>query len=320
MRALYFDGKNIEEKRMPRPRPGRGEALIKVRVAGICSTDLEILRGYMGFRGVPGHEFVGTVVSAPRRELEGMRVTGEINIPCHRCSICRRGLEKHCPQRQVLGIRGRHGAFAEYLALPVKNLHPLPPSLSDEEAVFTELLAAAYEIPERLRIPRDSRVAVLGDGRLAALVAQVLYPRAGEFLLFGRGEGKMERLRNIGLPVVNISEKDKYLRSYDIVAECTGVPAGLSLASQLARPQGTIVLKSTFFSASGSNLSAVVVDEQTIHGSRCGPFAEALRALAAKRVQVLPFLTAVYPFHRWRTAVRRARRKDSFKVLLDLRG
>jgi threonine dehydrogenase-like Zn-dependent dehydrogenase len=318
MKALVFDGKKVALSEVPPPRPRPGEALVRVRLAGICSTDLEIVKGYMSFRGVPGHEFVGTVVSAGAKRLAGKRVVGEINLPCGKCATCRAGLGKHCASRGVLGISGRNGAFAEYLALPVENLHVVPASLSDEEAAFVELLAAACEIPERIEIRRDDRVLVLGDGRLAAMVAQVLAPRTNRLSVLGRSRRKLSVLRKLGVGTHGPGSAKTLLRSQDLVVECTGSPGGLPLAAKLVKPRGRIVLKSTFHGNLEWNPAPLVVDEITVVGSRCGPFEPALSLLARGTVKVLPFLSGVYPLERWEAAFRGARRADAFKVLLRM--
>ena len=318
MKALLFDGKRIRLADVPRPRRRGGEALIRVRLAGVCSTDLEIIQGYMAFRGIPGHEFVGTVVSAPVRRLVGERVVGEINVPCGTCPACAAGLGKHCASRSVLGISGRNGAFAEYLTLPVENLHVVPGNLSDEEAAFTELLAAACEITERVRFRATDRVLVLGDGRLAAMVAQVLSTKTTHLAVLGLNRRKLAVLRSLGIPTMAAGRARTLPRVYDFVIECTGSPAGLPLATRLVRPRGTIVLKSTTHEELEWNPSPLVVDEITVMGSRCGPFERALELLRRGRVQVSPFLSAVYPIERWETAFRRARRRDTFKVLIRM--
>ena len=318
MKALLFDGKRIKLADVPRPRRRGGEALIKVRVAGLCSTDLEIVRGYMAFRGIPGHEFVGTVVSAPAGRLVGARVVGEINVPCGTCPACAAGLGKHCASRSVLGISGRSGAFAEYLTLPVENLHVVPAGLSDEEAAFTELLAAACEICERNVIRASDRVLVLGDGRLAAMVAQVLSTKTAHLTVLGVNRRKLAALRGLGITTVAAGRARTLPRVHDFVIECTGSPAGLPLAARLVRPRGTIVLKSTYHEKLEWNPSPLVVDEITVMGSRCGPFDLALRLLRKGRVKVSPFLSAVYALERWETAFHEARRRDTFKVLIRM--
>lgn len=320
MKALVFDGEKLALAVVPAPRLRAGEALVKVRLAGICSTDLEILRGYQSFRGIPGHEFVGTVVSsgAPARRLVGKRVVGEINVPCGACATCKAGLGRHCDAREVLGIGGRNGAFAEYLALPAKNLHLVPAALSDEEAAFTELVAAACEIPEQIEIRRKDRALVLGDGRLAAMVAQALSPRTTLLSVLGRNSRKLSVLRKLGIRTHGPRAAKTLLRSQDLVIECTGSPLGLPLAARLVKPRGTIVLKSTFHENLEWNPAPIVVDEVTIVGSRCGPFEPALSLLEKGTVKVLPFLSAVHPLERWETAFRAARRADAFKVLLRM--
>jgi len=318
MKAIRFDGKSLRDAVVPRPRVRRGEALVRVTLAGICSTDLEIVRGYMSFRGIPGHEFVGTVVEAPTRSLVGKRVVGEINAPCGRCRECTSGLGKHCASRTVLGLSRRGGAFAEYLALPEGNLHVVPRRLSDEEAAFTELVAAACEIPERIDIGARDAVIVLGDGRLAAMTAQVVSLRSRNVAVLGRSPAKLAALRKLGLKTYGAGAARRLERSADFVIECTGSPRGLPLAARLARPQGAIVLKSTFHGALDWNPSPLVVNEIIVAGSRCGPFKTALSLLASGSVRVLPFLTEVYPFERWREAFRRARGRDSFKVLIRI--
>lgn len=316
VKALYFDGKKLTERRLPKPRPGRRDAVVKIRMAGICSTDLEIMLGYMNFRGVPGHEFVGTVESASPRSLVGKRVVGEINVPCGKCRYCRMGLGKHCRKRSVLGIDKRNGAFAEYMSIPVENLHIVPKGLSDEEAVFAEPLAAACEIPARTAIPAESSVAVLGDGRLAALAAQVLSLKTSNVKVLGINREKLSKIRRTGIAALDISRRDRPGMKFDMVVECTGLPTGLPVAARLVRPQGTIVLKSTYHGMLKWNPAPIVIDEITVTGSRCGPFDTALRLLALSEVEVLPFLTAVYPFEEWKKAFRRARSTDSFKVAL----
>ena len=316
MQALHFDGKALRLRTMPRPRRRRGDALVRVRLAGICSTDLEILRGYMGFTGVPGHEFVGEVVAAPTKDLVGARVVGEINAPCGRCAMCRRGLGKHCARRTVLGIEGRNGAFAEHLVLPAGNLHRVPAEVTDEEAVFTELLAAACEAPLRAGIAAADRVAILGDGRLAAMTAQVIRLRTRRLTLYGTHEGKMATIRSLGIRARRADEATRESKTFDVVVECTGSPGGLPAAVDLVRPRGTVVLKSTFASPISWNPSSVAVDEITVIGSRCGPFDTALRLIAMREVATRPFLSAVYPLDRFEAAFRRARRRDAFKVVL----
>lgn len=316
MRALSFDGKVLSEIRTSKPRRGKGEALIRVSMAGICSTDLEILGGYMDFRGIPGHEFTGTVEKASSSRLVGRRVTGEINIPCLSCELCKGGLSKHCPGREVLGISGRGGAFAEYLVLPERNLHTVPPNISDEEAVFTELLAAACEIPARVRIAKGARVAVLGDGRLASMAAQVLALKGAQVTVAGKNRKKLEMFASLGIEAVEMPQEGYPGRPFDVVVECTGSHSGPDAACSMVRPRGTVVLKSTFRGRGSWNPTAVVLDELKVTGSRCGPFRPALALLRSGDVKVLPFLSGVYPFSKWKTAFRESRRTDNFKIAI----
>ncbi len=315
MQAIHFNGNELHAVSRRRPRPRRGEAVVRVNLAGICSTDLEIAKGYMEFTGIPGHEFIGTVVSSPVERLVGSRVVGEINVPCGTCSLCRRGLEKHCASRSVLGISGRDGAFAEYLTLPAANLHEVPPEVSDEEAVFTEPLAAACEIPERAGIDSGSTVAVLGDGRLAA---QVLAMKARNVTVFGISAAKLAVIRKFGVCSRDASETARFVKRFDVVVECTGSPEGLPAAVELVTPRGTIVLKSTCAGKLAWNTAGIVIDEVTIVGSRCGPFDAALRLLERKEVKVRKLLTAVYTFEKWREAFKHARRRESFKVCIRM--
>ena len=296
MKILHYDNGNLVEKETDKPEVRRGEALIKIRYAGICSTDLEILKGYMDFSGIPGHEFVGTVETP--RSLAGRRVTGEINV----------------------GIAGRDGVFAEYITLPMSNLHVVPDSVSDEEAAFTELLAAACEIHERVYISQSSRVAVRGDGRLAAMVAQVLRLKTKGLTVLGVEPEKMRVIAGLGIDTVHAAAIPTMKGTFDVVVECTGSRMGLPNASDLVRPHGTIVLKSTFHAPFKWNPSKIAVDEITVVGSRCGPFETAIGLLEKRKVVTEPFLTAIYPFEKWETALRRARRKDSFKILLDMQA
>jgi threonine dehydrogenase-like Zn-dependent dehydrogenase len=316
MKAVYFNGSTAELVDSRKPRSKQGEALIRVNLAGICATDLSILQGYMDFSGILGHEFVGTVVSSERDELIGKRVTGEIFVPCRKCATCRSGNEKHCPKRTVIGIEGRDGAFAEFLTLPNDNLHLIPDGMSDEEAVFTELVAAACEIPVRVKFEKDSRVVVLGDGRLAAMAAQVVSLESDNVLVLGLNKKKLEVIKSIGIETDETTRRSELAGTFDIAVDCTGKPTGLPLAAELLRAQGTIVLKSTYHGSLAWNPAPIVVNELVLVGSRCGPFERAIELIATGKVQVKPFLTAVYELGDWENALRRARRSGSFKVAL----
>lgn len=321
MKAIVFD-KTIsytEDRALPElNRPG--EALIRVRVAGICNTDLEIIKGYMGFKGVPGHEFVGIVEKADERNrsLIGKRVVGEINCVCGVCDYCTGGLRRHCPQRTTLGISGRDGAFAEYLTLPVANLHEVPDNVPDEEAVFTEPLAAAFEIVEQVNVRSVDKIVVLGDGKLGLLSAFVLALTGAEVTLAGNHEHKLAIAREAGISTL-LAKDLPVNRKYDVVVEATGTPAGLQNALECVRPRGTIVLKSTVASTREVDLNRIVIDEVALIGSRCGPFEPALRALSEKTINVRPLISRIFAASEALKAFRVAGQKGSLKVLIDLR-
>jgi threonine dehydrogenase-like Zn-dependent dehydrogenase len=285
-------------------------------MAGICNTDLEITKGYMGFRGVLGHEFVGIVERAPDAGLVGRRVVGEINCACRNCEYCRAGLPTHCPNRTVLGIQGRDGAFADYLTLPIANLHPVPETITDEQAVFVEPLAAALEILEQVAIRPGQSVVVLGDGKLGLLVAQVLVFTACQMTLAGKHREKLALVAGKGIHTVLVEDLGK--EKVDVVVECTGSPPGIGLAQALVKPRGTIVLKSTYAGRTELDLARLVIDEIDLRGSRCGPFAPALRALARRQVDVLPLISAVYDLDEGAAAMAHAERHDSVKILLKV--
>jgi threonine dehydrogenase-like Zn-dependent dehydrogenase len=314
MRALVYDGRLRLVEDYPRPVPPPGEALVRVQLAGICNTDLEIVRGYMGFQGVLGHEFVGVVEEGADESLIGQRVVGEINCYCGECPTCRAGAPTHCPHRTTLGIGGRDGAFADYLSLPVANLHPVPEAISDEAAVFVEPLAAALEILEQVQIKPTDRVVVLGDGKLGLLVAQVLGLTGCDLAVGGRHEEKLAILQRRGIDARLADElpPDKA----DVVVECTGHPSGFAAARGLVRPRGTLVLKSTFHGNIEVNLSMLVVDEITLIGSRCGPFAPALRLLERGLVDVESLISATYPLDEGLAAFEQVQKRRMLKVLL----
>jgi alcohol dehydrogenase len=316
MRALIYDGQLRLAKDYARPVPPPGEALVRVRLAGICNTDLEIVRGYMGFRGVLGHEFVGVVEECADGSLVGQRVVGEINCYCGQCPTCRAGAPPHCPNRTTLGIWGRDGAFADYLSLPVANLHTVPEAVSDEAAVFVEPLAAALQILEQVQVKPTDRVVVLGDGKLGLLVAQVLGLTGCDLVVGGRHEEKLSVLRRRGIDarLADALPADKA----DVVVDCTGHPSGFSAARGLVKPRGTLVLKSTFHGDVEVNLSMLVVDEITLIGSRCGAFAPALRLLERGLIDVRSLISATYPLDEGPAAFEQAQKKGTLKVLLDM--
>jgi threonine dehydrogenase-like Zn-dependent dehydrogenase len=317
MRALVAGEGRLELCDRPRPIPP-GECLIRVRQAGICGTDLEILAGYADFRGVPGHEFVGTVEWAPEgaEAWLGRRVVGEINIGCGTCAFCRKGVREHCERRRVLGIRGRDGAFAEYLALPPDNLHAVPDDLPDECAVFVEPAAAACRVLEQVDVSGVSEAAVIGDGRLGLLVAQVVHHAGVRVTVVGRHMAKLAIARQLGMETMAADGVRVARGRFELVVDASGRPDGLASALALVRPRGTIVLKSTFHGAASIATSPVVVDEVTIVGSRCGPFPKAIELLSRRALDVRPLLSGTYPLSEWQTAFATAR--SALKVVIEM--
>ncbi|HVP12850.1 MAG TPA: alcohol dehydrogenase catalytic domain-containing protein [Phycisphaerae bacterium] len=316
MQAILVEAGKVDLREVPQPKAGKGEVLVKVRLAGICGTDLEILRGYADFQGVLGHEFVGTVI-AGSTSLEGKRVVGEINCVCGRCDMCASGLSGHCRKRTVLGIAGRDGAFAEYVMLPERNCLEVPPGVSDEEAVFTEPLAAAYQVVRQVKIEPRMSVIVLGTGRLGLLVAQVLAQTGCRLTAVGRNPKTLGLLDRKRIRTATVDETHRN-QDHDLVVDCTGSPEGLGIALGLVRPRGTIVLKTTCLMKGDVDLAQAVVNEVTILGSRCGPFGEALNALARKQVEVASMVTHVVPLAEGVKALRLAGEPDQVKVLLKV--
>jgi len=315
VKALHWDGETLrlaQDHPEPTFDPQR-EALVRVHLAGICSTDLQILAGYMGYTGVLGHEFVGEVLEGPT-VWQGRRVVGEINFACGACERCAHGLGRHCATRQVLGILGADGCFAERVRVPLANLHAVPAGVSDEQAVFCEPLAAAFEIPEQVHLAPGCRAVVLGDGKLGLLIAQVLRRCGARVEVVGRHPAKLDRVAGLGITTRLADEPLE--GNADLVVEATGSEAGLRRAMQTVRPRGTLVLKSTVAAEHHLSLAPLVIDEITVVGSRCGPFAPALAALAAGEVQVEPLIDAVYPLEQGLEAVAHAQRKGAAKVLL----
>ncbi len=315
MRALRWDGTRLALARdQPEPVPQPGDALVRVRLAGICRTDLEIRRGYLDFRGTPGHEWVGEVTAAPNASLIGARVVGEINFGCGTCARCRAGLARHCETRRVQGIVGADGALADFLAVPVAVLHRVPDAVPDRAAVFAEPLAAAFEILEQLGDVADRRAVVLGDGKLGLLVAQVLHGAGATVVLAGRHAEKLARAAALGVPTGTPEA------GADLVVDATGSPDGLRNALALVRPRGTIVLKTTVAAEHRLDLAPAVINEVTVVGSRCGPFAPALAALAGGAVAVEPLIDAVLSLDDGVEAFERAATPGTLKVLVDVAG
>lgn len=297
------------------PQRKAGEALVRTRMAGVCNTDLEIARGYMGFEGVLGHEFVGEVVECDDAHWLGARVAGEINLACAKCELCERGLGRHCPHRSVLGISGKDGAFAEYLTLPIANLHRVPDGLPDRAACFVEPIAACYEILEQVPLRCDEHIAVLGDGKLGQLIAMVLQERGLSPILLGKHEAKLQRARDRGLHTADAARLRR--KSFDVVVEATGSPSGMQTALHLLRPRGTLVLKSTYHGALTFDAAPLVIDEITLVGSRCGPFVPAIASLAAHKLQPDSLIDAVYPLAEAERALQKAAEPGVLKVLLQ---
>ncbi|MFH1943358.1 MAG: alcohol dehydrogenase catalytic domain-containing protein [bacterium] len=317
MKALVFD-KILQYQERPVPKPKTGEALIRILMAGICNTDVEITKGYMGFRGVLGHEFVGEVVECESEEWVRKRVVGEINIGCGTCGDCRMGMERHCPDRRVLGIHGKDGALAEFLTLPIKNLVLAPDSISVEEAVFVEPLAAACEILEQVHIAPTHRVAVVGDGKLGQLIVRVLRLIGCRLTVFGLNKSKLQLLDCMGIET-HIGKTPSAMK-FDIVVDASGSSSGFRLAMGLVKPRGIFVLKSTTHGGIRFNPARLVVDEVQLIGSRCGRFEPAVRLLEHRLVEVKSLISDVFPFERVLEAFEAAQRPDSLKVMVDFRN
>ena len=320
MRAVVFDNGLKLDKNYAKPSPRKGEALIKVNTIGICNTDYEITKGYMGYKGVLGHEFTGVVeeINADDKSLLNKRVVGEINCGCGECEWCHQGLERHCPNRSTLGIWQREGCFAEYVCLPVKNLLEIPENVTDEEAVFTEPLAAALEILEQIHIPPYKKVVVLGDGKLGLMIALALNAAGLDLVLIGKHENKLEIAKNQGVKTKLLSDVE-IKKEYDFVVEATGSISGFETSLALTKPRGTLILKSTIAASKEFNFAPVVVDEITIVGSRCGQFAPALRLLESGRIDVKPFISDVFELDEAIEAFERNKEKSSIKVIVKVK-
>ena len=284
-------------------------------MAGICGTDLEILDGYMKYTGILGHEFVGTVVKSNNPDLIGKRVVGEINAGCTKCDFCIRGMERHCPSRTVLGILKRDGAFAEFLSLPEKNLHIIPDSISDEQAVFVEPLAAAFEINEQISLKPEWNVAVVGDGRLAQLIIQVIQLTCSNITCFGKHQNKLEGLIQSGIKIkIGIESTDEQL--FDLVVEATGSNSGFTDTLKLVKPRGTVVLKSTIASRENLDLTSTIINEITLIGSRCGLFKPAIDALATGVISVNSMIDSTFSLDKFEDAIIHAKKPNTLKVFL----
>ncbi len=318
MLALYCgDDQQVVLKDVPQPEPKAGEVLIRVTLAGICGTDLQILRGYHGFRGVMGHEFVGVVAGPQDSPSLGQRVVGEINVSCGACDLCQRGLSRHCRARRVIGIKDRDGAFAPYLSLPAANLLAVPSQVEDEAAVFTEPLAAALAVLEALPLPLKFPLLVVGDGRLGLLIAWALAKSEVEVHLVGHHDTHLALAQPYG--VQTFLEKDLPPGDYEVVVEASGAPSGLDLALARVRPRGMVVMKSTYAGRYPLAPAALVVPEVRLVGSRCGPFGPALRMLARRWIDPRPLIARQFPLSQGLEAFEWAQRPGVLKVLLDCR-
>jgi threonine dehydrogenase-like Zn-dependent dehydrogenase len=317
MKALRVDKKKLAVREIEKPERGQ-EALVRVVLSGICNTDLEIARGYAGFKGTIGHEFVGVVEEAPGGSLLGQRVVGEINAGCGKCELCHGGDPRHCADRTVLGILGRDGAHAEFLRLPVSNLIPVPEKVADEHAVFAEPLAAACGIMERTAIDKSQRVAVIGDGKLGLLCAQVIALSGADLLLIGKHAEKLRIAERRGIETATAKIAAKRSREFDVVVEASGSPSGFERALELLRPRGVLVLKSTFEGIGTARIdrTRMVVDELTVLGSRCGRFQPALDLLKKGAIDIDSLISEEYPLARGVHAMERAGRKGVLKVFL----
>ena len=315
MKALWLEDNKISLSEIPQPRKPN-EALIKIRKAGICSTDLELVKGYYPYTGVIGHEFVGDVVEADDAAWIGQRVVGEINVTCNQCEQCLNGRPTHCEHRTVLGIVNRDGTFAEYTQLPTANLHRVPVSVPDEMAVFTEPLAAALEIQDQVQIKPTDRVLLVGAGRLGQLIAQTLALTGCHLRVVARHARQQDLLKQRGIRV--ISEEDVKPWRWDVVVEATGSPSGFSLARRAIRPRGTMVLKSTYKGEMSVNFSSIVVDEINLVGSRCGPFEPALRLMEARQVDPTVLIANEFKLNDALKAFERAAEAGVLKVLMEV--
>ena len=316
MQGIWLEGQKLSfRKDIPEPKPQEGEAVIRTRMAGICSTDLELVRGYYPFTGVLGHEFVGEVVKAPSApDLEGKRVVGEINVVCGECAQCQQGRHRHCLNRTTLGISGRDGVFAEYFSLPVENLLLVPDSVPDRKAVFVEPLAAAVEILDQTHIKPTDAVMVVGAGRLGQLISQVLFLTGCDLKVVVRHDHQRQLLEWQG--IITIPEEEVQVGAMDVVVDATGVPGGFKTARKAVRPRGRLVLKSTYADTLEFDASALVVDEISLIGSRCGPFAPALRLIEKNLVDPSLLISQEMPLTAGLRAFERAKDPDVIKILL----
>ena len=318
MKAVVFSDNLKLVNDYKKPVANAGEALVKVLMAGICNTDFEITKGYMGYNGILGHEFVGVVeeVNSEDKTLLGKRVVGEINCGCGVCDYCKQGLERHCFNRQTLGIWKKDGCMAEYVTMPVKNLLEVPENVANEEAVMVEPLAAALEILEQLHIRPDSKVLVLGDGKLGLTIALALSGAGLDVTQVGKHSNKLGITKKQGIKTILLNDLE-ITKTWDVVVEATGSINGFETALSLTKPRGVLVLKSTVASGKEFNFAPIVIDEITILGSRCGQFAPALRLLEQKRIDFKPLISDVYSIDNAIEAFEKNKEKSSIKVLIE---
>lgn len=320
MKALVFDDVLKLDKNYPEPILGDGDVLIKTKMVGICNTDYEITKGYMGYKGVLGHEFVGVVEKTGKnvdKNLIGKRVVGEINCACNNCSACHKGLQRHCPNRSTLGIFKKDGCFSEYFTLPYENIFEISSNIDDKTATFTEPLAAAYEILEQVHIKPCDKVALLGDGKLGLSISLVLSALNIDFIHIGKHREKLDISKNNGVKTMLLNEiKDDERKSFDVVIEATGSKGGFETSASLVKPRGILVLKSTIAASEGLNLAPVVVDEITIVGSRCGQFKPVLRLLEDKKIDISPLISGIYDVDDFEEAFRANENRENLKILV----
>ena len=320
MKALVFDDKLKLDLNYPMPKIKDNEVLIKTSMVGICNTDYEITKGYMGYKGVLGHEFVGVVSEVGAncdKNLIGKRVVGEINCACNDCEMCHKNLQRHCPNRSTLGIWQKDGCFSEYFTLPKENVLTISDNIDDITATFCEPLAAAYEILEQIHIKPDDKVAILGDGKLGLCISLIFKAMNVDYTHIGKHLDKLEISKNLGAKIKLVSELDeKDMKSFDVVVEVTGSTGGFETSASLVKPRGILVLKSTIVAREGLNLASIVVDEITIQGSRCGQFKPVLRLLEDKRIDVSPLVSGIYDVDDFKEAFDKNSQKGTLKVLV----
>jgi threonine dehydrogenase-like Zn-dependent dehydrogenase len=316
MQALVLKNNTISIEEVAIPQRQDNESLIKIHFAGICNTDIELTKGYMGFNGILGHEFIGTVIDSDNHELLNKRVVGEINLGCGKCTWCLSDMSRHCLSRTVLGIHKKDGVMAKFITLPDKNLHIVPDSITDEQAVFAEPIAAAFEILEQVHFQPGIKVLLLGDGKLGQLIARVLNSAGIKLLVVGKDESKIQLLKNLGIQT-NLLEDFK-AQEFPIVIEATGNSEGFLKAVECTQPRGTLILKSTIAENNGMNLAPVVVKEITLVGSRCGPFKPALKALELNKVKTEDLISEIFPLKEAESAFRSAIQPGTLKILLNI--